>query len=121
MTVRAKIDTAYAIIEVEFFEKYPDMRDKILPLLDEAKKLSDIRHAAAHSMWLGLTERGHMVAIEIEARRERAHIGRVSWGIGEFEAAIRSLDNLSKKLTDSWNDYRSPPEEVVDFCGPDFS
>jgi GH18 family chitinase len=121
MTVRGKLDAAYSIMEVEFFEKYEGTRDKFRPLLDEARKLSGIRHAAAHSAWLGLTGRGHMVAVDIEARKERTQINRKSWCIGEFEAAIGSLDNLSKKLADSWNDYRSLPEEAVDFCGPDFS
>lgn len=62
-----------------------------------------------------------MVSVEVEARGERAQIGRISWSEGDFKAAISGLDDLTKKLQDAGDYYHFEPGEAIDFGGPDFS
>lgn len=52
MTIRAKLDTAGSVVSAERIQGYEEMRAVFLPLLDEARKLSGVRHAAAHSVCL---------------------------------------------------------------------
>ncbi len=118
MTARAKLDTARSVVSADGFD---DLRATFTPLLKEAAQLSAIRHVAAHSVWLGLTARGRMVAVDIEVRRERAQIGRVSWAEREFVTTIRGLDDLTVKLHAIGQDYQVIGLRAEEFDETDFS
>jgi hypothetical protein len=83
------------------------------PLLEEAKKLASIRHSAVHAVWLGLTKRGALVAVDIETRKQSPNIGRIAWSEQELITAVDSIDDLTLRMRAFARDYGF--REALDF------
>ncbi|MDE1882850.1 MAG: hypothetical protein KGH70_02630 [Rhodospirillales bacterium] len=102
LSARGKLEAASSVLSVDGFDQESKA---FLPLLEEAKTLSAIRHAAVHSIWIGVTKRGALVAADIETRKQSPNIGRISWTEKELVAAVSSIKNLASRLREFSDDY----------------
>lgn len=122
MTTRAKLETAAAIVTVEAIEGFPALRNAVLPLVPEMRKLIDYRHAAAHRAWLGLTSRGRMVCVDINSKGATPSIGRLAYSEAEFEAAILGINHFAAKLKELSHDHGQVNYgDAIDFGEVDFT